>query len=274
MTRLPFQFWTEGPIHWARFVSDSEPPVRHHWSGLHDADALDELAGANWHRLAINNNNREEVAVYLRIAWSLLQDREVLGNAFYWSGHAAQELAQRGTVVRWQFETDSQGPPGHLAIRGFTPARSSVQIQPRPTDEQRWMRDKSLLFRVSNFGDCVTLLRSVLGDAAGEISLFGTTEAGAYRLPNQLNADAGPAIEDLLTESDLFVSLGLGVDLGYNDHILVASRTTLRPILEPILDSAERAIGEYEARVNDFLSPHAALTLMERLAGIVPSPAS
>ena len=202
MRRLPFQYWSEGPIHWARFVSDDAPPVREHWPGLTDSDAIDTIDAAQWHRLAINNNNTEEVAVYLRIAWAILQQYEVLGNAYYGSGDAATALGQTGTVVAWQFETDAQGPPGHVAVMGFTPARSCVPIRPRPSDHERWMRDKTLLFRIRDFTELSRLLRSVLCDAAGEVSLLGTTEAGAIRITEQLRGLTAPRMEALLEAQD------------------------------------------------------------------------
>ena len=79
MRRVPFQYWRDGALFWARFVSDGSAPIRVHWPSLSDSDAID---AAQWDRLAINNN-RQEVAVDLRFAWALLRDHEVLGTAVY-----------------------------------------------------------------------------------------------------------------------------------------------------------------------------------------------
>jgi len=67
-------------------------------AGLSDSEAIDAIDAAQWDRLAINNNNREEVAVDLRVAWALMRDHEVLGTAVY----------------------DTRTPPGHSA----SPAQS------------------------------------------------------------------------------------------------------------------------------------------------------
>ena len=82
MRRVPFQYWRDGALFWARFVSDGSAPVQVHWPGLSDSDAIDAIDAAQWDRLAINNN-RQEVAVDLRFAWALLRDHEVLGTAVY-----------------------------------------------------------------------------------------------------------------------------------------------------------------------------------------------
>ena len=267
MTRLRFEYWQEGPVYWARYVTDGAPPVHEHWPGLADADALEALDGALWERFAVDNNNREEVAVYLRLVWTLLAGREVLGNACYWTGDAARWLGQAGAVARWQFETDAEGPPEYLAARGFTSARSAVQIHPPPTEHQRWMRDKTLLFRIRDFGELSILLRSVLGDAAGEISLFGTTEAGAQRVVGVLRAEEPPAMARILAGDDLFVDLGIGVDPGCNDYVLLASRSPLAPLVEPAVQELERAIQQYERTVSRFTSPSEALRLIATLAG-------
>jgi hypothetical protein len=265
--RLPLEYWRFSAVHWARFVTAGASPVRQHWPGLNDSEAIDAIDAQHWHRFAINNNNREEVAVYLRFAWELLRDFEVLGNAYFCTEDAAATLGQAGTIVAWQFETDSEGPPGHVVFKGFTRARSAVRIHPPPTERQRWMRDKTLLFRIATFGELATLLRSVLSDAAGEISLFGTSEAGAHRIIDALQGDVQPNLEAILCDDDIFISLGIGVDLGYNDHIAIASRSDLRPVLESIGRDIDTAIADYEKAINPYVSPDQALALMARLAG-------
>ena len=267
MDRLPFTYSRDGEVFWARFVSGKERPVHEHWPGLTDSDAIEEIDAAQWYRLAIDSNNREEVAAYLRLAWQLLGDHEVVANAYYWTEDASKALAQAGTTVRWQFEADVEGRPGYAAVLGFTPGRSCVPSRPAPTDAHRSLRDKTLMFRISSVPELGALVRSVLGDAAGEISLFGTTEAGAHRIVARLGTGERPAMSDLLEGDDIFVSISVGVDLGYNDAIFVASRHPLQLVLEPVRISVERAIAEYEAAIGPYVSPAEALALMERLAG-------
>ena len=268
MSRLPFQYSRVGELFWAKFVAEGIPPVHSHWPGLADVDAIDEIDTKQWLNLAINNNNQEEVAVYLRLAWGMLRDRVILGNACYYSGDAADELKQDGTIVRWQFEVDAEGPPGYAAALGFTPARSSVVIRPEPTEHQRYMRDKTLLFRLSEFGEMATLLRSVLGDAAGEISLIGTSATGVDVITDRLRGELRPELGELLGPTDVFVDIGIGVDPGNNDYIVMASREPLEPRLELLRHEAELAIEDYESSISPFTAPSVALQLMERLAGL------
>jgi hypothetical protein len=267
LPRLPFHYWRDGELFWARFVTDGEPPVYSHWPGLSDVEAIDAIETKQWLNLSINNNNQEEVAIYLRLAWGMLRNRAILGNAYYYSGDAAEELKQDGAIVRWQFEVDAEGPPGYAAALGFTPARSSVVIRPEPTEHQRYMRDKTLLFRLGEFGELATLLRSVLGDASGEISMFGTSTVGLEVITNRLRADTRPELGDVLGATDVFVDIGIGVDLG-NDYVLMASKEPLEPRLEPLRSEAELAIEEYERVISPYTSPAEALHLMERLAGL------
>ena len=267
MDRLPFIYSRDGDVCWAKFVSADERPVHEHWHGLNGVDAIEDIDNAHWHRLAINNNNCEEVAAYLRLAWQLVVNREVIGNALYWTEDASKALGQPGEVVNWQFETCAYGPPGHAVIKGFTPGRSCVQIHPTPPAAQRWMRDKSRIFRIHGVLELAALLRSVLLDAAGEVSLFGTTETGVHRIIERLAGRMPPAMSDLLADDDVFVSIRLGVDHGYNDAIFVASLRPLEAILEPVRIGVERAIADYEAALGPNVSPMEALRLMERLAG-------
>jgi hypothetical protein len=268
LSRLPFEYWRDRELFWARFVADGEPPVRSHWPGLSDVEAIDAIETKQWLNLAINNNNQEEVAVYLRLAWGMLRHRVILGNAYYYSGDAAEELKQPGTIVRWQFEVDAEGPPGYAAALGFTPARSSVVIRPEPTEHQLYMRDKTLLFRLREFGEIAILLRNVLGDASGEISLLGTTESGIAGITEGLRGESRPDLFTLLGATDVFVDVGIGVDLGNNDYILMASKEPLEPRLELVRREAEKAIDDYERAMNPYTPPYEALRLMEKLGGL------
>ena len=272
MSRLLFSYFTESELHWAYFASGVERPIRKNWPGLFVEGSFEKDEVSPWLRLGINNNNCEEVAVYLRVAWSLLQRRaEVLGCALFWGEEAADDLGQVGRIVRWQFEADSDGPPGQLEIIGFTPARSSVQIDPPPTDAQRKMEDRTRLFQLSKFSDLKLLLHSAFCfDAAGQVSLYGTSQAGRERIAGCLSSPEQPSMSELLQADDVFVAVGIGVDRGYNDFIIVASRQALEPVLEPLRAEVEEAIAVYERGINESVSPADALRMMETLAGIKP----
>lgn len=129
------------------------------------------------------------------------------------------------------------------------------------------MRDKSLVFRIHDRTDLAALLRATLGDAAGEVNLFASDEAGAHRILEALQSMGRPTLATLLPAGATFIDLGLGVDLGYNDYIVVASTDPIEPRLSPILEAAEQAIVEYESRISQFTSPADALSLMTALAG-------
>ena len=267
MKRLLVEYWQHNALHWARYVSGDQMGIRKHWAGLSDIDQLEAIEFAHWSRFAVNNNNCEEVAVYLRIAWALLAGREVLGNAFFYARDAASLLDQTGESVLWQFETDAEGPPGHVAIKGFTLARTGVPISPPPTADEASLRDRTLLFRIRTFGDLSSLLRSTLGDASGEISMFGSTPEHAAKVVSLLRQDQEPTLDTLLEPADVFVDLGVGVDFGTNDYILMASKSPLEPILAPILHEAEEAITAYEQRINVYADAEQFLRLLGTLSG-------
>ena len=74
-------------------------------------------------------------------------------------------------------------------------------------------------------------------------------------------------METLLESDDLFIDLSIGVDIGYNDSIFIASKAPIKTRLQPIVDEVERDILDYEKRINAFLTPREALKLIEKLAG-------
>jgi hypothetical protein len=97
--------------------------------------------------------------------------------------------------------------------------------------------------------------------------LIGTTEYRALGVIDRLRGETCPELEEVLQEDDIFVDLGIGVDLGYNDYFLVASKAPVEPVLIPIIEGAEAAILAYEGLVTQFTSPEVVLTLFADLAG-------
>jgi hypothetical protein len=111
------------------------------------------------------------------------------------------------------------------------------------------------------------LVRPIYRCASGTQMKFASDEAGAHRVVEALQSVSRPTLATLLPAGATFIDLGLGVDLGYSDYIVVASTDPIERRLSPILEAAEQAIVEYESRISQFTSPTDALSLMEALAG-------
>ena len=249
--RLPFEVSQVGKLTRGLFVSREQRPVQVNSPVVLDADWEDDLH-TPCPEFAVNNNNREEVAVYLGLAWRLLRGRRVFAIGTGYSLDAERRLRRVGGVVRWEYSVNPAGQPGEVEERGFVKAHSSAQIMPRPTAYQQHMHDRAELFELHSFVELVSVARAVLGDAYGELNLFGVS-GDPDVLFRSLAGESRPAMTSILAANDIFVDVILGVDLGYNDALLVYTYAPIEDALTPALSARESAITTYE-RAAPFVS--------------------
>jgi hypothetical protein len=217
-------------------------------------------------RHAVNNNNTEEVAVYLGLMWQLTQGLTRHAIPCYYRDGAARILGKDCLFVAWEYEVDAEDVDPDSRDRGFVPARSVVSIRPEPTAFEWEHRAEAGLFRVDTYDDLVGVTRATLGDASAEISLFAL--AGGLRddLVDALRARNAPDLEDLLAEGDLFVDLTIGVDIGNYDSLIVYSRGDISERLGQLTQEYEAAIDAYESRVPAVSTVEGMLRELDRLA--------
>jgi len=127
-------------------------------------------------------------------------------------------------------------------------------------------KDQAGLFRIDSFERLVLLQRATLGDAASEISLFCIPSERKTALLHFLNSDQCPILADFLKPGELFVDIGVGVDRGYYDSILIKSVTDIEDRLQNLVKQYTQAITDYEGNVSNLKTMEDALQAMAKLA--------
>jgi len=241
----------------ARVVERNNWPVlTGDWSATQDTPYL---------RFAVNNNNAEEIAVYLGLVWQLTSELHRWAIPAYYRDDAARLLRQEPRFVAWEYEVDATQEEPSARQVGFVPARSAAQIPASAFERDH--RAQAGLFAVNGFDDLVSLTLATIGDASAEVTLFALTDPDAVdRLVQRLRGRSAPHLADLLEPGDRFVDLTIGVDLGHWDSLIIASRDDISEEVAALARLFERAVDRYERHVDETSTVEAILAELSRLA--------
>jgi hypothetical protein len=250
-----------------RFMPGEDVPVETHWAGLYQQWPEGPTP---WTEYAVNNNNTEEIAVYLGLIWRMTDGLARYGIATYYRDQAAIILQQEPRLVDWQYDVDAEELDRGRRDHGFVPGRSCVPIRPAPSAWQREHAPQAGMFAIAEPRDLVGLLRATLPDASAEIVIFGV-EPGPDRLAALTRSLSGvirPNLAAVLQPGDVFVDLTVGVDFGYCDSITIASHADLTTRLGHLTDDYDQRAARYEAKVGGLPSIPAFLDAMRDLTGM------
>lgn len=265
--QIRFDATVENGLNVYRYLPGADLPVETHWAGLYQ-EWRDEPTP--WTEYAVNNNNTEEIAVYLGLIWRVTDGLARYGIAAYYRDQAAAILHQEPRLIGWEYEIAAEELHPGRRDHGFVPGRSCVPIRPAPTDWQSETAAQAGMFGITEPRDLVGLLQATLLDASAEVAIFGV-EPGPDRLTalaRSLSEASRPSLADVLRPGDVFIDLTVGVDLGYYDSITVASRADLTAPLRHLADDYDRRIADYEARAGALPDIPAFLAAMSALTGI------
>lgn len=146
-----------------RYIPGTESAVTRHWPGLFQEWSQGPTPFTEY---AVNNNNMEEMAVYLGLAWRLTAGLARYAIPTYYRDDAAEALGREPVMVDWEYEIEAEDP--HTVLdNGFVPGRSTADGHTPKSWENA---NRAGLFELSAPRDLVRLLRAVLLDATAEIS--------------------------------------------------------------------------------------------------------
>ncbi|WP_328491741.1 hypothetical protein OHS59_02605 [Streptomyces sp. NBC_00414] len=257
---------TEG-VHVHRYLPGDNTAVSRHWPGLFEAWPQDRTPFTEW---AVNNNNMEEVAVYLGFVWRLTAGLARYAIPTYYREEAERLLGRAPALVDWEYEVDAEQTTAALRDRGFVPGRSAITKGPNPTPWQAENAARAGVFPLETPRDLVAALHAVLCDASAEISVFAVAPGPERftRLASALRGPTRPTPAEVLGDDGVFVDLTIGCDLGYYDSLIVASPVGLMPRLADLTADHGRRIEAYEEGLNELTDVPDFLRAMRRLSGV------
>lgn len=241
--------------------------VSRHWPGLFESWPEGKTPFTEW---AVNNNNMEEVAVYVGFIWRLTAGLARYAIPAYYRDDAERTLGRTPTLVDWEYEVDSEQMTASLRDKGFVPGRSAVTMRPKRTSRQVQNSNRAGMFPLVTPRDLVAALQAVIFDASSEITLFAVASGPARfkRLTAALRGPVRPTLAEVLSDDGIFVDLTIGSDMGNYDSVIVASPTDLLPRLAGLAAHYACRIEEYEQRLNELRDVPDFLRAMRKLAGV------
>ncbi|MFG3227352.1 hypothetical protein ACGF07_21545 [Kitasatospora sp. NPDC048194] len=268
MHPIRFEAATTGGVHLFHYLPGNDLAVTRHWPGLRQEWPQERTPYTEW---AVNNNNMEEIAVYVGLVWRLTAglDRYVIPT--YYCDDAERFLKQTPMPVSWEYEIDAKAPTTTTRDKGFVPGRTAKPLRAEPTAAELDNAGRAGLFRLSTPRDLVSALHAVLFDASSETTVFAVAPGPErlQRLVSTLSGPTSPTLADVLEGEGVFVDLTIGSDFDYYDSVMVASRTDLRHRVDDLAADYARRISAYELRLDELASVPDFLRAMPELAGVV-----
>ncbi|MGW4507322.1 hypothetical protein ACWENO_22090 [Streptomyces sp. NPDC004436] len=256
-----------GVVHAFHHLPGDEVAVSRNWPGLYDDWPDGRTPFSEW---AVNNNNAEEVAVYVGLLWRLSAGLARYAIPAYYRGDAARALGREPVLVDWEYEVDAEETTAEARDNGFVPGRSAVRIRPEPTAWEVENAGRAGLFPLETPRDLVCALRAVVFDASSEVTVFAVPPGPERfaRLAAALRGPVRPSLGDVLGDDGILLDLTIGSDLGTYDSLLVASRTDLRERLAALAADCDRRVDSYEQGLDRLRTVPDFLHAMPDLAGV------
>ncbi|MFD5069472.1 hypothetical protein ACIOEZ_17210 [Streptomyces sp. NPDC087866] len=254
-------------VHVFRYLPRDNVAVSRHWPGLVQSWPEEETPFTEW---AVNNNNMEEVAVYVGLVWRLTAGLARYAIPAYYRDDAERVLGRAPVLVDWEYEVDAEQLTGALRDKGFVPGRSAITIRPKPTAWQVENTDRAGVFPLVTPRDLVAALHAVIFDASSEITVFAVAPGPERfdRLVAALRGPKRPTLAEVLGDDGVFVDLTIGSDLDNYDSVIVASPADMQPRVADLTADYARRIEAYEQRLHELRDVPDFLRAMRKLVGV------
>lgn len=263
---LDFSCRTADGLTTCRFITSfGEGVIDRHWPGLYESWDGWERDRNPFFRFAVNNNNQEEMAVYLGLSWALTDLPVRLGVLHYqWYTLRTWYHRDPDAWAAWEFLVDAESRAPERE-EGFKRARSG---RPPPgvvgRDGDRYGSGAGMYDLVTP-DDLRDLTLGALSDAWGEVTVFGLADQSRREeVIEALSGKRPPHLDSLLHENDRMVHLAFGVDLGYYDSILVVGRG-IEVEVQRLAEQYTRAATAYQVAIPSIRSMNDVLAALGRL---------
>ncbi len=235
-------------------MARDEPVVERHWPGLFGE--WPEVGPTPFTEYAVNNNNCEEVAVYLGLIWRLTSDLALYGVPRYDRDQAMRSAGAPFSLIGWEYEVENEIGDALGEIRGYVPARSAVRVFPPPTPWEAEHAGDAGFFELPVFSVFRDVLQGLFADANAELNLYGLTpkHEEVVKLVGALQETEAPRLQALLTSGEMLIDLSIGVDADYKDLIVIRSLDDLADTLGALVREYDATIAAYERDVEEISS--------------------
>jgi hypothetical protein len=218
-----------------------------------------------------NCTHEENIFIYERLIWDLIQDKTVYVIINFRTASFLNGNDLKFDKVNWEYEIEYQSNIDStdtiFSDKGFVPAKTGWIKPPTP----RWNNedeDKTAVFEIDNFTTFIKVVFACIMDDCGSLNCFCIGKDKKEELINTLQASDKPILSDILDSEDLFITLFLGADEGYQDYLLIKSKADLTNKLNNITNNINKGGEVYEAELESVNSFEQLTSLIEKSFGL------
>lgn len=218
-----------------------------------------------------NCTHEENIFIYERLIWDLIHDKNVyvIINFRTASFLCGNDLSF--DKVNWEYEIEYQlnidNTETVFRDNGFVPAKTGW-IKPQTPRWNNEDEDKTAVFEIDCFATFIKVVFACIMDDCGSLNFFCVNKNRKDKLISTLQAADKPILSDILDSEDLFITLFLGADEGYQDYLLIKSKTDMTNKLNRITSNINKGGEIYEAELESVNSFEQLISLIEKSFGL------
>jgi hypothetical protein len=237
-----------------------------------DYDNQENEFYALFHNLAYYNCTHEEnIFIYEKLIWDLIKDHTVFVIINFRAASFLWENDFPFDKIDWEYEIEYQISEDWKEMifmdNGFVKAKTGW-IKPPTPNWNNEEENKTALFQIKNFGQFIRSIHCGIMDDGFSLNFFCLNSDKKETLISSLRANQKPSLENILGANDLFVTLHLGADEGYQDYVLIKSKIDIEKKLSELTNQLNHSGQLYEAGLENIKSFESLVRLIQSSFGL------
>ena len=233
----------------------------HFWN---NKELWDDLCSINGYLISYEKYNinkaktGENILLYMLLIWELSRNKSLFGVGVWHTDFIERILNQAPELVNWEYNLihDDQT----RIDEGFVKAESPVIIQyNKPINKTP--TNKTGLFELQTYQELADLLKPA--DVFRLVNIYAVDDI--KRLVESLKSSELPDTNRLLQDSDIFIALIIGEDLGYYDYLLIKSKFDWSKKLMLITDKLNKFVKNYIEGIKSIKNENQMIDLIESI---------
>jgi len=235
-----------------------------------------ETQESQYHKLLYNLayyncTHEENIFIYEQLIWSLIKNKNVYVTINFLTATFLTVNDLPFDIVNWEYEIEYEANLDYTDVtfrdKGFVPAKTGW-IEPATPRWNNDDKDKTAVFKIDSFETFIRMILACVMDDCSSINFYCIEERNRDKLINSLNGNKKPKLSDILENDDFFITLFLGADEGFQDYLLLKSKSDLTNDLHKITNTVNEGCELYETELQNVNTFEQLTDLIERSFGL------
>lgn len=235
-----------------------------------------ENCESDWHTLFYNLayyncTHEENIFIYEKLIWELIKGKNVYTIINFRTTSFLSSNDLPFDKIDWEYEIEYQSNIDNtkttFSDNGFVKAKTGW-IEPATSRWDNSEEHKTALFEIRDFKTFIKVVFAIIMDDCGSINLFCFEENRKNDLVNCLTDTSRPNLHKILSNKDLFITMFLGEDEGYQDYILVKSFSDISSKINRLTNDLNEGGQNYERGLETVRDFEGLLELINKSFGL------